>query len=66
MDTIRIVPRIDTLEIQEAGPIRHMRLAFVPGMNILVDRGGGGTGKTTILDCAAAAVRHDKVEGSRL
>ena len=55
MDKIRIVPRINALEIHQAGPIRHMRLAFAPGMNILTDTGGGGTGKTTILNCAAAA-----------
>ena len=55
MNPIRIVPRIDALEIHEAGPIRHLRLAFVAGMNILTDRGGGGTGKTTVLNCAAAA-----------
>ena len=55
MEEIRIVPRIDVLEIHEAGPIHQMRLAFAPGMNILTDRGGGGTGKTTILNCVAAA-----------
>jgi len=55
MEGIRIVPRIDALEIHEAGPIRHMRLVFASGMNILTDKSGGGTGKTTILNCAAAA-----------
>lgn len=53
-EEIRIVPRIDTLEVHQAGPIHHMRLALVQGMNILTDMSGGGTGKTTILDCAAA------------
>jgi hypothetical protein len=46
---------MDVLEIYNAGPIHHMRLAFAPEMNILTDRGGRGTGKTTILNCAAAA-----------
>jgi hypothetical protein len=46
---------MDVFEIYDAGPIRHMRLAFAPGTNILTDTGGGGTGKTTFLDCAAAA-----------
>ncbi len=56
MDAMRTVPRINALEIREAGPIHHMRLAFAPGTNILTDTGGGGTGKTTILECATAAV----------
>ena len=49
------MPRIRTLDIREEGPIRSLRLVLAPGMNILTDRGGGGTGKTTILNCAAAA-----------
>jgi len=55
MEEIRIVPRMDTLEIHLAGPFHYMRLVFAPGMNILTDAVGGGRGKTTILYCAAAA-----------
>lgn len=56
MERLRIIPRLKVLQIHEVGPIQDLRLEFGPAMNILTDVGGGGTGKTTILDCAAAAV----------
>lgn len=55
MKGIRIVHRIDVFEIEEVQPILHLWRAFAPGMNILTERDAGGTGKTTILDCASAA-----------
>jgi DNA repair ATPase RecN len=56
MEEFRIIPRLKMLQIHEVGPIQDLRLELGPAMNILTDIAGGGTGKTTILECAVAAV----------
>ena len=49
--------KINSIDIQNIGPIRSLRLRLNPNFNIIC--GANGIGKTTILDCLAQSFTLD-------
>ena len=53
---IQIIPKIQSLELENVGCWKSLRLEFVPGVNIITEE-DGGLGKSTILSSIMSQVR---------